>query len=269
MFTEFAVRALTAIVAPFENPVGTARPLWRDYSKYQGQVNFDVAAQNGVLGMAARAGISWGYQDQWFPNNWSESGRVGMYRTSYHVIYPDQPIIKQADNWYQTHPNIEFIPRVIDLELNRGLGPKAIADATWNMSEVVKQRDGVRPIIYSRYTLINPWLASWTDSMLNEHFWWLAQYTAVQVTEHAGPPTLPQRIREDRVILHQTSGKKAGFSGEVESASVDWDRWEIGNASEMHQWISENWGSSPIPVPDYTLEEKVDILWDAHPELHA
>ena len=65
------------------DPTGIDRPLWRDYSRYQVKVNFDVAKANGVLGMAARAGISWGYTDPWFETNWNGAGQAGMYRINY------------------------------------------------------------------------------------------------------------------------------------------------------------------------------------------
>jgi hypothetical protein len=248
------------------DPTGTDRPLWRDYSRYQVMVNFDIAKANGVLGMAARAGISYGYIDPFFATNYKGAGNVEMYRTSYHVLYPDQPVVKQADeSWYKAHPAIDIIPRVIDLELDRSQPWTKIADQTWAMSELVLSRDGVRPIIYSRYLLINQWLQSWTSEMLNDHYWWLAQYSWFGYREHAGPPTLPKLVRRDRVILHQTSDHKLAPPGEVQSRAVDWDRWEIGNEQEMHTWISENWGgaSPPPPPPPAPYIERVKVTASA------
>jgi len=237
------------------DPTGTNRPLWRDYSRYQGVVNFDIAKANGVLGMAARAGISYGYTDPWFENNWNGAGQAGIYRTSYHVLYPDQDITRQADNWFRIHPKLEVIPRVIDLELDRNQSANKIADQTWGMSEVVLSRDGVRPIMYSRRLLINQWLSSWTVEMLNQHYYWLAQYSWFGYREHAGPPTLPDRVRRERVILHQTSDHKLAPTGEVQSRSVDWDRWEIGDESEMHKWIDDTWGGSGPPTTPPAIKE--------------
>jgi GH25 family lysozyme M1 (1,4-beta-N-acetylmuramidase) len=252
------INAMNWVLAPLENPKGLERPLWRDYSVYQGQVDYDRAKANGVFGMAARAGISWGYQDQWYPRNWSEAGRVGMYRTSYHVLYPDQDVIRQADNWYRVHEEIDVIPRVIDLELKREQTHGKIAEATMRMSDVVFSRDGVRPIIYSRRLLVNDWLRTWTTGMLNDHFWWLAQYLTDRVREHEGPPTLPERINRDRIILHQTADKKTQ-PGEV-AGTVDFNRWCIGNVPDMYQFIDQNWGGGNIvPEPDEVMY-LVDIM---------
>ena len=240
------ISGLNLVLRSFENPVGLERPLLRDFSKHQGLIDFGVSAENGVQLCASRSTISWGYQDTWWPRNWSEPAKVGMYRTGYHVIYPDQPIIRQADNWYKVYPTLDVIPRVIDAELRNGMTARAIGDAIWNLSNVVLSRDGVRPIIYSRYLLVNQWMAHWTTDMLNEHYWWLAQFLWSRVVEHAGPPTRPDRVREDRILIHQTADKKVGFAGEVQSKSVDWDRWELGNVMDMHQFIKNEWGEPEV-----------------------
>ena len=248
---DFVFKILRTVLASTEDPVGLARPLWRDYSRWQGLVNFSVAKMNGVLGFAARSTISWGYVDPRFAEYWANGGAQGLYRTSYHVIYPDQPVQSQIDNWYAAHPTIEVIPRVIDLEVDRGVSKQQIADRTWDMSEKVLARDGVRPIIYSRYLLINSWLVPyWTVDMLNDHYYWLAQYLTDRVTEHPGPPTAPTNVDPSRIVLHQTADKKPGFPGEVESAAVDWDRWELGDEQEMHAFIQQEWGGEDPPPPD-------------------
>jgi len=260
---------LAKLASLFEDPTGLERPLWRDYSRYQEIVNFDVAKSNGVLGMFARAGISWGYTDPWFHTNWGAAGEAGMYRSSYHVLYPSEPVAKQAENWFRIHPTIDVIPRAIDLELGQNQLWATIANKTWEMSERVADHDGVRPIIYTRYLLANQWLSSWTTEMLNEHYWWLAQYLYDRRREHAGPPTLPNRINRNRVLLHQTADKKVAPAGEVTgSIAVDWDRWEIGNETQMRQWIAAAWGGpveppEPPPPPEfepYSVRITADVL---------
>jgi GH25 family lysozyme M1 (1,4-beta-N-acetylmuramidase) len=142
---------LSSLASQFEDPVGLVRPLWRDYSRYQVIVNFDIAKANGVLGMAARAGISWGYIDPFFSTNYKGAGNVGIYRTSYHVLWPDQPVLKQADeSWYKAHPARDVIPRVIDLEKDRNQPWSKIADQTWAMSSmapVLDRRNAKRPFL--------------------------------------------------------------------------------------------------------------------------
>lgn len=242
---------------------GTDRPLWRDYSRHQGKIDFTVAQNNGVLGMATRATISWGYKDPKFAYNYEKAGYSGMYRTSYHVLYPGEDVIRQLDNWYEAHPEIDVIPRVIDLELEHSVSPAQIAHQVAQMSDIINQRDGVNPIIYSRKNLIDAWLATWDTGLLNDHYFWLAQYLTDSTKEHQGPPALPNNLSPENVVLHQTNDRIAGFPGEVESASVDWDRWEWGNEDYMHKMIQELWGGQdppPPPLPDGELEGRVDTL---------
>lgn len=238
------------------------RPLLRDYSSNQGFIDFNAVDCNHILGAVCRAGISWGCRDVMFPVYYAGCLRIGIHRTSYHVIYTDQPIVRQADNWYAVHPARDTWPRVIDLELDR---PDAIphkAQATWEMVELVEQRDGVKPVIYSRTGLINQWLSSWTDAMLNSVWWWVAQYLFNGLVEHPGPPTCPARVQRARLIMHQTSGSKPPFPGEVESLEVDWDRWLLGDEAQLNQFVSTNWGG------ELTDHERIHRIEDAINRLH-
>jgi hypothetical protein len=256
---------LNKAIQSTEDPVGLARPLLRDYSRYQLRVDADVAVANGVLGMAHRATISWGYQDPWFATNYASFDREDTYRTSYHVSYPDQPITRQVDNWYAVQPALDIWPRVIDLELHRNMPWDAIGEHTWNMSELVFTRDGVRPIIYTRYKLVEQWLRKWTDEMLQAHFWWFAQYSWLGYKEHPGPPTLPKRsdgsvmVPSRNVILHQTSDHKLAPPGEVASKAVDWNRWEQGDEADLHKFVQEKWGGGVIVPPDPPIDQVVPL----------
>ncbi len=224
-----------------------------DYSRHNGDTDLNIAKQNGVQVAIIRAGISWGYQDAWYPANWQKAIDASMYRTSYHVIYTDQPIVKQADNWYKVHPERDILPRDIDLEVDMGDEPEAKAETVWDMSNLILVRDGVRPLIYSRYLLINEWLASWTNEMKNAHYYHLAQYLNDRTKEHPGPPTLPDGVLRERVLIHQTADKIPGYPGEVESAARDKNRWQLGDEAQMHQFIADNWGAGtpPPPVNEY------------------
>jgi hypothetical protein len=254
---------LTNVLSGFENPVGTDRPLIRDIARYQLEYNYDVGVANGVEVMIVRCGISYGYHDPFFKLNYN-AARGRMYRTSYHVLYPTQPVVKQADQvWYDEQPELDILPRVMDAELQGSATDKQVGDQMWAMSELVFSRDGVRPIIYSRYKLIEKWCKHWTPEMLNKHYWILAQYRYVRYIEHAGPPTLPvypyngmypgnPMIARNKVFAHQTADKKAPFIGEVPPGagkSIDYDRFELGNTANLHTFIAETWGEGSAPPP--------------------
>ena len=250
---------LSVVLSRFEDPVGLERPLWHDLSSHQGwPVRPEVLVANGALGLTYRGGISWGYTDRYFQLNWDAAGGLeGVYRNPYFVPYPDQPVLRQVDSWFRILPEIDVIPRMIDLEVSRSQPASKIADVTWEMSELIKSRDGFRPWIYSRKDLIDSWLASWSTEMLNDHFWELAQYLWDRLREHPGPPTLPARVRKDRVLFHQTADKKPAPAGAIQSKSIDWGRFEKGSAADLHQLFRDEY-DAPGPVPSTWAGEITD-----------
>lgn len=257
---------LSTISTPFEDLTGKIRPLWRDISRYQMYWNHAVAVLHGILGVFVRAGISWGYHDPFFRVNYDGAEGL-MYRSSYHVLYPGESVLKQADKvWYIEQPEIDTIPRCIDFEALKNVTYSQAGDACWEMSELVYSRDGIRPIIYSRYMLIEEYLRTWTPEMFAAHYWILAQYRYARWIEHAGPPTLPKykfsgsagpigkpMIHSSNIILHQTADKKIPFPGEVPTPyagkSIDYDRWELGTEEQMVQFIEGTWNGAPPPPP--------------------
>lgn len=232
---------------------GTVRPLWRDTSIYQGKWNADIAYFNGVVGHIGRAGHGL-VADPTFLTNYTNSGNVGMYHSSYYAIDPQYPPTTQLDIWYRQHPKLDIIPRVIDMEISGGLSANRIGEIIWNVVEIIKWRDGVYPILYSRKNLIDPWLAAWTAEQLNTLYYWLARYMSTGA-EDPGPPPQPNRLRIERVIMHQTSDHKVDFPGEAASLSIDWDRWMIGDLAQMRNWIHNTWGGGE---PQPTWEQAID-----------
>jgi hypothetical protein len=241
--------SVNSLLSIFENPVGLARPFWRDASRHQGLIDFGVSKANGVLGMLLRSTVGWGYQDGFFQRNWAEAGKAGLYRASYHVLWPGLSVIRQADNWYKTNPEIEIIPRVLDVELQHTSSDVQVADAVKRFSDLVLARDGVRPIIYGRYKQLARWFQFLDHSFINDHYYILAQYLWDRVREHPGPPTLFPRLERERVIMHQTADKKPGFPGEAQSSAFDVDRWELGDEADMHIFIGSVWGGEE-PTPE-------------------
>jgi hypothetical protein len=95
--------------------------------------------------------------------------------------------------------------------------------------------------------------------MLNDHYYHLAQYLYDRVREHPGPPDLPTRVNKDRVLLHQTADKKAGYKGGVQSYSVDHNRWLPGGVVSLHDFIKSVWGGEVggVDVPEPPSSELV------------
>lgn len=242
------------------------RPLWRDYSANQDKLDTaaiihpEIAIANGVVGFIMRSSTSWNYKDPTF--NYLYPKIVGAYRTSYHNFSPGADIEKQLDNWLLQHPVIDIIPRFAAVEINwNELAPFDIAATFKEFSNAYLEREGQRPGIYTRKQLADLWLTPFlSESFLNEHWWWLAQYDSYRYTEEDKPLVPPNKVDPERCWLKQTADQMAGFPGEAESEHVDRDRFMF---EDMHAWIALNFGNDAPNIPDDCCEELRQELNDA------
>lgn len=248
---------LQRAMAPFEDPTGLERELWRDFSRYDLEVNLLVGQQNGVNGMAGRCVMGWSGVDPTFPGLWSQAGDLdNYYRTSYGVLYPSLSVPRFCDHWFKHHPDIDIIPRVLDAEVQDGQTDAKVGEKIWEACEIIYEYDGKYPIIYSRYLLLDKWLRYWSQEMIEKMYYWGARYLWDRTREHPGPVYGKMNyveIPEDNWVLHQTADKKRPFPGETQrSTIVDWDRWIIGKGQQMHQWIKEKWGGGGTPSTSWS-----------------
>ncbi len=233
------------------------RPLGIDVSKWQGRIDWAVIAAHvpKVLFCGIRASIGADKVDEWFSRNWEECGAFDIYRAAYHLVIPGVPAVSQMDNFYRTVPDRGELPRVLDYETIGNQGVPS-ADLLWECATIIAERDESWPIVYSRRVLINQHLSSWTEEQRNKVWWWLAQYLFAQAVrgEHPGPPVLPQKVRPERALIHQTADKLPGFG--VESSALDRNRW-LWPEEHLHQFVRETAGEEVEP-PDEAQIPPVD-----------
>ncbi len=230
------------------------RPLIIDVSEHQGQLNYNALSGNPDKSLVphiiiSRAGLGkYGHMDdKQFVRNWEKCKQFGYFRQSYYAYWPWHPAGRQLDEWFKINPTIDVLPRVIDLEENaHDVEAEFIADRMWEWSEEILRRDGYRPWIYSRKNLIDPWLASWTDEMLNAHYYIIAEYNNRRDQEEEGF-NLPNRVNANRCVAKQTADKmELGPNLPI----IDRDRWMLGDALQLDDWITTNYsGDVPSPPP--------------------
>ena len=246
------------------------KPFGIDVSRHDSPLDWDAIAQHDPLVefVGIRATISWGYIDAWFAQNWREAKRVGIPRAAYHVVYPDQSVDSQIDHFLQiVGSDLGEFPLVLDVELNRGVGCATVRSSVLGCSKKIQKDTGRKPIIYSRASFVDYYVTGQgfvPPSWLNEHDWWLAQYLKI-AEEHPGPPDLPRGVNRERVIIHQTSDKAEPFGlapGTICTA-FDYNRWQL------DQPVSAYLGREESAEVDFTRDEKTDLMWAAHPELHV
>jgi len=184
---------------------------WNTSADGKQKVNFDIIAKHDpeVSFIAMRAGVSWGYQDPWFPYYMSEARRINKIRLAYHVLFPGENPISQMDNFFKILGDIDFqkVPLVLDLELDHGQTVRRITDTTYQAINTIIKRTGAKPFIYSRASWINQFLIV---SELPPVYWWLAQYRwprpyPLYTPEMDPPPTLPAGVTT--WTIHQTSSR--------------------------------------------------------------
>lgn len=210
------------------------------------KVDFDVIAAHEleVVFIAMRAGISWGYQDPWFAYYFKEAGRIGRVRLAYHVLYPGESSQAQMDNFFRILGGADLgcTPLVLDLELDHGKSVSQITRCTVDSLNIIRERTGRVPIIYSR--------AGWVDQYLRaadlpEVYWWLAQYRwprpyPLYTPEYPCPPAMPAGV--ESWMIHQTAARGASIGARA-TYFMDYDRWN-GDKSDVLDFI----GNVPQPV---------------------
>jgi GH25 family lysozyme M1 (1,4-beta-N-acetylmuramidase) len=241
-------------------------PFGIDVSRHQGVVNWDAIAlrkddpstgSGSVRFAGIRAGISWGYVDSFFGRNWQEAKAAGIPRAAYHVFYPNESPERQALHFIKTirEANVAYasayasadsanretlgeLPPVADVELYSGIHACTPAVYGKNLQEYlgwIEAFGGVRPLIYSRKTMIDKFV---TDGKLFEwlskYDWWLAQYLK-DGSEHPGPVALPVGVSEENAIIQQTSDRGAPFG--VQSKALDYNRWIGKGKRSLEQYL--------------------------------
>ena len=232
-----------------------------DISKYNHSsdesklIDFDL--MNRVCKFVAfRAGISWGYIDPKFHDSWPNFNGP---RLAYHVVYPGENGIDQADHFLNIVKPTDNDRLVLDLELSHGFTKGKITDTAITILEYIRNITGRYPIVYSRATWVNSYL---DVSRLPKVDWWLANYLTRKpdpeyTPERNPPPTLP--IGVNNWLIHQTAEHGNGSAVGVSSHYVDCNRWN-GTDKDVLSYFGLGENTIPIDPPVDIPKEK---LFDA------
>ena len=237
-----------------------------DISHWNGAVNFDVVKANSpkVVFIAAKASEGASFKDSQFTRNWAEMRRIGVCRMAYHYMRFSTSAVAQRDNllsatsdWDWEHDRL-----VLDCEEESTLTASQITDVVNTLMAQLRTVTGRLPILYSRAEWVNRKII--VSRLPNNVDWWLAHYLKPlpepQYTpEKLPPPALPTGV--SRWLIHQTGDhcKSIGTA----KIYMDYDRWN-GNSDDILAYF----GLTDVPAPEPPLERKVELLWEAHPELH-
>lgn len=253
-----------------------------DLSSNQGVIDFNMMANpvgfppNDFI--ACRTGISWAYKDSWFETYWKKikEKTPNVKRYAYHVLYPGESIKAQVDNMASRFPNKQFDGDAVvnDLELDHGLSRGRISEACYEFTNRLQDWAKKPALIYSRFSWVEAFMDITTSRYIDwyaKQLWWMANYYG---RNWLGIPILaefptesmykPKSLEYFDVVIHQTGEKGDGKKVGTTSNQVDTNRW-----TQSTDRFYNLFGYTEIPdepaIPD---EEKLDRLWNAHPELH-
>lgn len=142
-------------------PQEAAPPQWEvfgvDVSAYQGEVDWEVLAGQGVAFAFIKATEGSSLQDRRFAQNWAGAQAAGVRPGAYHFFSYDSPGATQADNFISVVPRTQgALPPVVDLEFYGDYlqDPMPRAQVQSQLNELLERLEayyGVRPILYVNY----------------------------------------------------------------------------------------------------------------------
>jgi len=204
-----------------------------DVSKWQGEIDWDAVAGDGIAFAFIRTSHGLNTLDEWYDFNWTEARRVGVRRGTYQYFSPGQDAVAQADLLLERMGPLQpgDLPPVLDVEQSDGQSAAAIVAGIHAWTDRIESRLAVRPIIYTAKYF-------WQDSVgAPDDFLdlplWVANY-GVQCPLMADPWT------RWNFWQYTSTGSVAGIAG-----NVDRNHWN-GTEDDLAAFA---WAPDELTVP--------------------
>ena len=253
-----------------------ARAAIIDTSRYQLMLNGAAVKAAGFCGIVARCtigkkfdGSAVGKTLEYYLNSRAQARQNGMIFGGYHVIWPaNRDPRGEADHYLANCGETDL--DVLDTELTHGLPAAEVVEQCRIWAERVKTATGRAPEVYTGSWFWDGagWVGAATPAGWERNYGLIeAEYTVQMPRGGVLPSQAPIGEPGDLSDGFQgwkfwqwtSSGKPYGMSADV--SSVDYDVFN-GTEEELRAYLS----LGPKPI---TADEKLNRLWQAHPELHA
>jgi Tol biopolymer transport system component len=175
------------------DPAKDQRPDWQpvtapmfqgiDVSHWQGTIDFDAVAADGIRFAFAKASEGTDYEDPNYATNRANAGAAGLAFGAYHYAQPSSSTgdaVDEADHFVDTaQPESGDLLPVIDLEDSGGLSDSKLTDWLWDYLDEVLARTGVHALIYTSPSFWEDHLGD-TDEFANGGYslLWIAHWFA-------------------------------------------------------------------------------------------
>ena len=186
-----------------------------DVSKWQGEIDWDAVAGDGIEFAIIRATHGTDIIDEWFDTNWRRAREVGIVRGAYQFFEGGQDPIGQADLFVDMVGELEpgDLPPVIDVESPDGNPPVAeYQDNVRAWLDRVEEGLGLPPIIYTGKYYWDARLGG-TDEF-EDHPLWQAWWSA-------NCPDTPAGWSQWTFWQYSSTGRVAGIGGNVDRDRFD------------------------------------------------
>lgn len=127
-----------------------------DISHHQQSIDWGLLEREGIDFAFIKATEGGDHKDTRFDEYWERAGEIGIVRGAYHFFTFCKPGREQAANFMQTVPVEEMtLPPAIDLEFSGNCSARPTREEVLGeiaeFSELIEQRYGRRPIIYTTH----------------------------------------------------------------------------------------------------------------------
>lgn len=136
-----------------------------DVSSYQGDISWDVLANQGINFAFIKATEGSTYKDAKFDENWKNAQQTDLYIGAYHFFSYDSSGKTQAENFISTVTPVDnMLPPVVDIEYygEYNNSPKKAEEVQSELNELLnllEEHYGAKPIIYATMKSYNMYIS--------------------------------------------------------------------------------------------------------------
>lgn len=234
--------------------IGCDISTWQDRNDTPQKVDFKKMKAAGAQFVFCRASFG-AYKDTDFDDYWRDAKAAGIPRGAYTFPLATLPMETQIKKFLEIiKDDPGEIPPVLDIEKYQGSVPgiAAIKQAIRMLEDAL----AVTPIIYTGFYV-------WRDDVKGAQDYYFKNYP-LWIANYSSSPIIPKPW--DTWTFWQYTDKGDGPKFGTESLNVDMDYF-AGDLAEFNKFIGKEETPSDPPVT-FTDKERLDKLWNAHPELH-
>ncbi len=231
-----------------------------DVSHHQGNINWQLVANDGKVFAFCKATEGRTYQDPKFLTNMTNGMNAGVVMGAYHFARPDNnTAIQDADNFLATAGNYigsGFLPPVLDLEdpnssthLDQLFTSSQLTAWVQTWLDRVENQTGVKPILY-----LSSHYAYYLGTSLTSYGLWIAK----PGTSPTAPPNNTGNWNDWLFKQYSWQGSVNGISGNVDLDVFHGTVSDFNTLVSLQEYKALNFSFYPNPAHDYLYIKSKD-----------